>query len=447
MIWSKEQCDKLGLSELAYQFGSYIRRQAACEEEVVAWSAACLSEVISQGKRCLNYQQLSLMIDPTQWAIHSDQHWQQQLHNSKLVSDGETVTPLVLTSSGELYLYRQWQQWQYLHHYWQQRLALQSLPDPIKAQASFAAWASSVTGTDWQKVAVIMALMQPRCVISGGPGTGKTTITMWLLKFIQQQYPDWRIALATPTGKAAMRLQSVLKPSQQITVKTLHRLLKITVQHPQGRYNRGHPLPLELLIIDEASMIDNQLMTTIFQSLSSHTRLILLGDGHQLAAIETGGFFAELSNKKMQFSASFCQQFTLLTGQVIESNDHQNAAAIAKCDNIVTLQHNYRFQTMSTTGELAVLVQQGQAEQVISYLNTLPNHWLKQETMEATLAKVIALYQPFFEALANQESAEYCLALLEKYRVLCAIKQGQYGTVAINNWLQQQLPQQSDASS
>ncbi|WP_198665303.1 AAA family ATPase [Paraburkholderia kururiensis] len=158
---------------------------------------------------------------------------------------------------------------------------------------------------DWQRVAAVTALSGRLTIVSGGPGTGKTTTVAGLLACLLDTQPDLRIALAAPTGKAAQRMQEALLaraatlPAElaarlPTTSYTLHRLLG---QSPGGgfRHHRDNPLPYDVVVVDEASMIDVAMATHLLDALAPRTRLVMLGDKDQLAAVEAGAVFAELS--------------------------------------------------------------------------------------------------------------------------------------------------------
>ncbi|AXF20147.1 exodeoxyribonuclease V subunit alpha [Burkholderia pyrrocinia] len=177
---------------------------------------------------------------------------------------------------------------------------------PDRLRDSLARYFGPATGeVDWQRVAAIVALTGRVTIVSGGPGTGKTTTVVGVLACLLDAHPGLRIALAAPTGKAAQRMQEALHaragdlpPALAArlpdTSYTLHRLLG-GGGAAGFRHHRDNPLPYDLIVVDEASMIDVALAAHLLDALAPGARLVLLGDKDQLAAVEAGAVFAELS--------------------------------------------------------------------------------------------------------------------------------------------------------
>jgi hypothetical protein len=185
---------------------------------------------------------------------------------------------------------------------------LPATPCEDSSIALFAANAERLGGRpDWQKLAAALAWRGRLTIISGGPGTGKTTTVVALLACLLGENPGLRIALAAPTGKAAARMLEALRSQRAGTLApelqallpreshTLHRLLGVTPEAGRFRHHAGNPLPIDALVVDEASMLDLALACRLCEAVPPAARLILLGDKDQLAAVEAGAVFAELS--------------------------------------------------------------------------------------------------------------------------------------------------------
>lgn len=241
------------------------------------------------------------------------------LQGSLAVSDGSVPAPLVLNGT-RLYLRRFWRYEQRIAEGIQQRLALPSpLADPQSAASQTLSTAlsklfQSTEPVDYQKLACALAARNRFAVITGGPGTGKTTTVVNLLAALQAvaggESPEragrkYRIRLAAPTGKAAARLNesiggavsklpladlpgSVKLEDIPTKVTTLHRLLGSRPDTRQFRHHRDNPLLVDILVIDEASMVDVDLMASVFDALPASAQLILLGDKDQLASVDAG---------------------------------------------------------------------------------------------------------------------------------------------------------------
>jgi len=425
-----------GFSELACQFAAYIERVDKDNDLLVALTAGLLTEAVSQGHVCLNLNQSHALFQSVRNLLPDEfSKWQSRLKQSNVVGAGDDYRPLILDDNGLLYLYRYWHDEQNSAREIKQRHAVIALQDAETVKQAFDVWPSIIDGIDWQKVAVLMALTRQFCVISGGPGTGKTTIVLRLLQSLFQQNSHYRIALAAPTGKAAARLQYVItdKEHDTIQVKTLHRLLGISPNNEQGRYNAERPLPFDVIIVDEASMIDISLMAKLLQALAPTTRLVLLGDSQQLASVESGAVLANLCQTAMTFNADFVQ----LANDVldVDLNEYQSRDNSA-LNSVVKLQHSYRFDENSLVGQLAYAIQAGKADEVIQLLaDAGPTAWQQEDDLK----QLISGYQAYFDAVMSRADALSCIQAFEIYRVLCAVKQGAQSVEAVNRTIERYI--------
>ncbi|WP_353191270.1 exodeoxyribonuclease V subunit alpha [Pandoraea pnomenusa] len=255
-----------------------------------------------------------------------------------------------------------------------------------------------LTGSDgqrepnWQMAAAALALQRALVVLSGGPGTGKTTTVVGLLACLLERDANLRVALAAPTGKAAQRMQEALAARQDLpeavrralpeAALTLHRLLGVLPESADQvgrrfRHHAGNPLPYDLIVIDEASMIDLSMATQLLEAVPEGARLILLGDKDQLAAVEAGAVFGELSAQR-EFSPEMRANLLFALGWpetdpprsgplMIERTREDNArgatsrARVARGleDAVVWLERTYRFGEHSAIGRLATAIKAG----------------------------------------------------------------------------------------
>ena len=231
--------------------------------------------------------------------------------------------------------------------------------------------------TDWQKVAVATAIKSPFSIITGGPGTGKTTTVTRLLLVLQELFDcKLHIKLVAPTGKAASRLEESIKNALGFMqekmnlsdslfnaipqkASTLHSLLGVNAFNDYTRYNSHNPLQLDVLVVDETSMIDLPMMAKLINALKPETRLILLGDQAQLASVEAGAVLGELAQFVTQpYSHEQASYLQATTGYKVEGYDCSNPIRDCLCH----LTESRRFDKDSGIGKLAEFIQKGRAD-------------------------------------------------------------------------------------
>ena len=332
--------------------------------------------------------------------------WAEQLSHPDLVSAGAGDTPLVCTGD-RLYLRRFWECEQYIGGAVRNRLADSGTLRSKADAAALRAWLDHLfgppgqDGTDWQRVACALAAGGRFTVITGGPGTGKTTTVVRLLALLQALQQEagpahpLRIRLAAPTGKAAARLGASvagalhdlplpdsdtgrrIRAAIPTDVGTVHRLLGSRPGSRHFRYRSDNPLALDVLVVDEASMIDLELMTAVFQALPQHARLVLLGDRDQLASVEAGAVLGEICARAGggHYTAATREWLRGVSGEEIPRS-MLDARGEELDQHIVMLRQSYRFGEDSAIGSLARAVNAGDAaaaRAVLSGSGTLPD--------------------------------------------------------------------------
>ena len=339
------------------------------------------------------------------------------------------------------------------------------LPDSTEAVARTRAALNSAfpphEGVDWQKAAAALALTRRLAIISGGPGTGKTTSVAAFIACLLELEPDLRIALAAPTGKAAARLREALsertchlpetaRARLPAEAHTIHRLLGASTSPGRFRHHSANPLALDLLVVDEASMLDLALAASLLDALPPHARLVLLGDKDQLAAVEAGAVFADLSSG-WRFSADEATRLAALAG-VPEENLLRGAGAEAALPNsVVWLLDSHRFHADSGIGRLAREINAGEGAAALAWLKTQADPavcWIEDEAgnespstavlkaMEEGYAAYLSSLRENFDGEPLETRAARIFAAFERFRVLVAVRQGPRGLAAVNAHLE-----------
>ena len=377
--------------------------------------------------------------------------WLKALKQSTIVGEPGEFRPLVLDYSNRLYLYRYWKYEQRVAEF----LAAFASTDLLDCDADlleeglsrlFPPGASEEL--DWQRLAAVTAMLRRFSLITGGPGTGKTSTVLRILALlVAQSGPKrLRIALSAPTGKAAARLKEAVKQSKATLdlgaeglaripedAFTLHRLLGFMPGSNAFRHNRTNPLPFEMIVVDEASMVDLSLMAKLLDAISPDARLLFLGDRDQLASVEPGAVFGDICTaaETAGWSKPFRERVSPYVGKLptlpIESSGPLR-------DSITVLRRSYRFGSESGIGQLSRGIRAGDNDVVFQLLktNNLPDvGWeeLAAAAMQSRLERwILEAYSDCLEAGSPAEA----LMFFARNRILCAVRQGQLGVTACN---------------
>lgn len=387
--------------------------------------------------------------------------WVEKLTRSPLTGGPGAFKPLILDAGNRLYMHKLW-------HYEQglaQGIAERSKrSEDLKDEALFSDSLSRLFDntpegeTDWQKVATVAAALNRFTIISGGPGTGKTSTVVRILALLlelekkEESYPS--IALAAPTGKAAARLKdSILSMKESLPVSeeiqkaipaeatTLHQLLGARRHSSTFRHNRDNPLPYVLIIVDEASMVDQALMSKLMEALLGHTRLILLGDKDQLASVEAGSVMGDLcAIEENKLSPEFAEKLSRLSITVPPSSVTEDKEILT--DHIILLTKSYRFKGDSGIARLAETVNRGLAEEALEVLesNRYPEVYFMEdgetEHFARTLERIVTDY---FEQIINASTPEEAFRAFNRFRILSAHRRGPKGVEYLNQMIEHML--------
>jgi len=416
---------------LATAFGNRVARWALeqgaspAARQVVQRAAELVSKATSNGHSCLALDELAASLggeqrlDPA--ALRA------LLLDSRVVGTPEEPASLPLILDDErLYLHRYFDYECRLAATLAARSSERTNPDTDTLPPSVFALLDELfpddaaqPGTpDWQKIAVSTALRGRLTIISGGPGTGKTTTVVNLLACLLEANPECRIALTAPTGKAAARMTEVihqraghlpeaLRARLPTESSTIHRLLG-SVGTGEFRHHAGNPLPIDALVVDEASMLDLALAVHLIEAVPADARIILLGDKDQLSAVESGAVFAELSAER----------------------------AAGLHDQVIELRRSYRFAGGSAIGLLATDIKNGNSAAALARLGDRSLVWINEggavpsKESNRAIADGYALY---VESVSRHEADPQAVtAAFARFRVLCALRDGPWGVNAIN---------------
>lgn len=403
----------------------------------------------------------------------------------------DDARPLVL-QHGRLYLRRYWD--------YERRVAAQvgaraAVVEPVADEAGARRWLDrlfperaadpslarpSHGELDWQKIACAVALRGRFTVITGGPGTGKTWTAARLLALLFAMAPDrtrLRVALAAPTGKAAARLKQSIAaalvglherlgaelPLAEFAAslgaaRTLHSLLGGRPDTRRFRHHAGHPLEVDVLIVDEASMVHLEMMAALLDAVPAGARIVLLGDKDQLASVEAGAVLGELCRdaERVRYRADTARHVAAVAGQAIAPQDIDDTGP-ALAQRTVLLRRSQRFG--GAIGALAQAVNAGDAvaaEVLLREDGGGPVCWLPTAT-PAAIVELASAGRPgapggfgsSLEAIRQRPAtsgaadvdawARRVLSELDRFRVLCAVREGEWGVAGLNPAIERRL--------
>ncbi len=462
-----QDVDPKSIRPMDVAFAQFIQElDESCE--ALSPAAYLLSQTLGKGNVCLDFnkhpglssaQLKDLFIGISKSSIVcvlSESHNMQD--NVKL--------PLVLHGK-RLYLQRYWLYEMSLHQSMLEKMKPMPWPEQGQAQIIKTLFPLKNTDTDWQAVAASVAANKQFSVITGGPGTGKTTTVIRLLAILIHQYQTHFkrqpiIKLAAPTGKAAMRLtESINGAKNDLSVSesikqhiprqasTLHRLLSRN-RRGEFKYNRHNPLHLDVLIVDEASMVDLPLMSKLMSALPLHGQIILLGDKDQLASVEAGSVLADIcdSEKQHGYSVQNAALIKSLSGQDLSKADLEPEGALLR-DHICQLRKSYRFNDDSGIGFLARAANGGDfvawkktAQKGFDDLNLIN---LTHDAFEQFIKLAGREYRPYLQLIdkagTSDELASAIYSSFSQFQVLCALREGALGVAGLNESIEQALAQ------
>jgi exodeoxyribonuclease V alpha subunit len=457
------------LTDIDIHFAGFMANLADSKYQEVFLGAALVSNVTGKGDVCLDLASFAGRVlldkDEERDAVICPglSAWKDNLMSTGIVGRPGDLCPLILDEENRLYLYRYWEYEKKLSDSIKERtkedisgLNLSLIKDSIKRLFP----ETIDSDINWQKVGAITSAFKKFCVISGGPGTGKTTTVAKILALLLEQAgkeENLRIFLAAPTGKAAARLsESIRNIKKKLDCKdyfkaaipeetfTIHRMLKTIIGSPFFRHNSKNPLSADIVVVDEASMVDLPLMSKLIQAVPVDARLILIGDSDQLASVDPGSVLGDIcGNSHVRgFTADFINKVEELTDEKFTDSIKEYKDIKVLHDCIVLLKKNYRFADGSGIGGLSHAVKLGDIDKSLSLLKNeddrsiIFEEILSADNFKRILTdKVIAFYSEYLKT----DDPGIALELFNRFKILCAVKIGQFGVYAVNAIIEQIL--------
>ncbi len=396
-------------SNLDYFFAESMARAFNEKEPIVLISCALVSKLLFEGHICLDIQEMSGTVRSVS-QTNNDlvkfpdlKIWLNAIEKSLMISDN-IHTPLVLDCDHKLYFSKYYNFQIRLSKNIAQRISLTPLKLDEAAIDEMLGFSFSKTGKHFiqQKNAVKNAVFNYFTIISGGPGTGKTYVStmikkMFLLSAEKLCLPTPKIIYAAPTGKAASKMEQG---------STIHSILKPLKNTPGFYYNKNNLLQIDMIIIDEASMIDISLLTRLLEAVPLEAKVIILGDKHQLSSIQAGSIFSDICSVKGLSS------------------------------NIFFLEYNFRSKGKTGIENLSRAINSNDGKYLEEILTSRRYPDLVFENFQGNIQVgnvikkyILKGYKPFVSA----ETVETALNELDDFKILCAHNSGEYGTLQINH--------------
>ncbi len=421
--------------------------------------AYLVSKKLSQGHICLNLNELSAEDKDISSYFKIDNLDVAQLKKEKMVSlKGDEKQPFILHQN-RLYLQRYFNyESKILNRIFKFKNDNDELKqlDSLKEKKDFIKnlFPSTSNIINWQLVAAINSFINNFTIITGGPGTGKTTTVAKILAIMFEIDPNLKVALAAPTGKAAARMAESLKLAdlkvnenikskfEHLQPATIHRLLGYIPDSNYFKHNQNNPLLVDLLIIDESSMIDVALFSKLLDAVGENTKLILLGDKDQLASVEAGSLFGDLCLAQKQlniFDKNRTQFINSLiddkTSQII--NNHESIDNHPLFQHIVELKHSYRFKGEEEIGVFSKAIINNNQDAIKAFIDKNENGQVIIDTNYG--AKLFHDFVKGYQDYINEIDIKEALKKLNNLRVLCAVREGEQGLYITNRRIESYL--------
>ncbi len=414
-----------------------------------------LSKKLSDGHICIDINNINKFeLEESGYTLDK-----KALVNQPLISNGNGKTPFILLNN-KLYFERYFNYEtvilnRILQFIQQEKKQVDETVKTIQQHTPFikAIFGKEQSGqTNWQLVAALTAVLNHFTIITGGPGTGKTTTVAKILAILYTINPNLKVALTAPTGKAATRMAESLKNTvvgenaiknkfQSLEPSTIHRLLGSIKNNPHFKHHSENPLNADLIIADESSMIDVALFAKLLDAVGPDTKLIMLGDKDQLASVEAGSLFGDLCQAQTQLNVFSKERATLINSFISNKEEQIHNNSISESthplfQHIIELQKSHRFSDEKGIGKFSKSIIHNNEKDIRNFF--LNND--AQVTIDIDYSEKI--FQNFikgYEIFIGEPDIKTALQKLNALRVLCAVREGEQGLYAINKKIEKLL--------
>jgi len=442
------------ISDIEVEFARFLREiEPEVEDNVLIAAAACI-HAQKNGHICfdLGIDQPMLLFGDEKSGVELNKsrlnNWKRSLLRSSLVSKGESLKPLVFEDN-RLYLHKYWSFENEFTQWVKKRAESENALTANYKEAihHFIKAKDDLFEVNWQEIALCLSFLKNLVVISGGPGTGKTHTVLNIIaahtlaaKFSDD---DFTFALAAPTGKAARRLVDSIEKGkgglpehlksqikEPIQAQTVHKLLGASFRGNNFKFDQNNHLPYDLVIVDEASMLDIHMWVRLIRALGPDTKLVVMGDKDQLASVEAGSILGDLCHGSNDFSSSIAVGIQEVIG-VSVSKTMDNSPKINDC--LVFLTKSYRFEANSGIKKLADAINSQEPETVLNLLRDSKYtdlHWfdIGNKSLEKVLNRYGIAHYENYVAFKDKRR----IYSSHKKKVLCAIRKTDLGVEKIN---------------
>ena len=435
------------------QFARFCAERAGGDDpDLVALTACVLSARTGAGDVCLDLARLAEQVllagGDGEAALlvraPSRKRWVEALARCPWVGRPGDYAPMILDGE-RLYLGRYWAWEAGVAMQLRARLVRDAAVDEARLRGGLERLFGPLPpdGVDWQRVAAALACMRDLAVITGGPGTGKTTTMVRILALLLEQHPGLHVRLLAPTGKAAARMTEAVRRErarldlpEQVRAAlpdeaaTVHRFLR---PDPEGRFrhHRDNPVPADVVVLDEASMVPLHLMARLLDALLPRCRIVLLGDRDQLGPVEAGHVFADLCGRGPGYRPPTVEALARAGAVAAPEALAPDPRAPEVADAQVALTEGRRFVADSGIGRLATAVRTGAGAEAFG-LEAADLAWSTWPPDGVPPPAVAAWIRERLAQVREAHSAAEALARLGEARVLCAVREGPAGVAGLN---------------